>query len=138
MQALLKSFFSIFITIVLAGSMCPIVAYAQPSQENSIEEGVNNQDSTELEDDQTVDAGDSSEQINSKKQQIDPESESTDQALVSEETAEEQDAQDLETDTDPDAENSWRYSNGEVITSSEGANPDTADLNSGIMPFAMV
>ena len=138
MQALLKSFFSIFMAIVLVGLMCPIVAYAQPSQENSIEEGVNNQNSAELEDDQTVDTEDSSEQINSEKQQVEPESESTDQALVPEETIEEQDAQDLETDTDPDAENSWRYNNGEIITSSEGANPDTEDLNSGIMPFAMV
>ena len=124
--------------IALVGSMCPMVAYAQPSQENSIEEGVINQDSAELEDDQAVDAGNSSEQNYGEKQQVEPESESTDQALVSEETAEEQDAQDLETDTDPDAENSWRYSNGEIITSSEGANPDTADLNSGIMPFSMV
>lgn len=138
MQALLKSFFSIFMAIALVGSMCPMVAYAQPSQENSIEEGANNQDSAEHEGDQAIDAGNSSEQIYGEKQQVEPESESTDQALVSEETAEEQDAQDLETDTDPDAENSWRYSNGEVITSSEGANPDTADLNSGIMPFAMV
>ena len=138
MQALLKSFFSIFMAIVLVGSMCPMVAYAQPSQENSIEEEANNQDSAELEDGQAVDTGDSSEQINGEKQQDEHESESVDQSLVSEETVEEQDAQDPETDVDPDAENSWRYSNGEIITSSEGANPDTADLNSGIMPFAMV
>lgn len=136
MQALLKSFFSIFITIVLAGSMCPIVAYAQPSQENSIEEGVNNQDSTELEDDQTVDAGDSSEQINDEQQES--ESESADQVTASEDNVEEQDGSDLEANSDPDAENSWRYNNGEVITSSEGANPDISDVNSAIMPFAMV
>lgn len=136
MQALLKSFFLIFMAIVLAGSMCPMVAYAQPSQENGIEESVDNQDSAGLEDDQAVDTEDSSEQINSEKQQV--ESESAGQASVSEEAIEEQDVQDLETNTDPDAENSWRYSNGEIITSSEGANPDTADLNSGIMPFAMV
>ena len=116
--------------------MCPIVAYAQPSQENSIEEGVNNQDSTELEDDQTVDAGDSSEQINDEQQES--ESESADQVTASEDNVEEQDGSDLEANSDPDAENSWRYNNGEVITSSEGANPDISDVNSAIMPFAMV
>lgn len=137
MRSFAKSAFSTLLSLMLVISCCPSLIYAQPSQEEN-----NNSSSSQ------VDETDGNKELDSDKAEennaaVAPLGENnsannTDKLLENQEENTQESDIATNAESDPAKENSWRYSNGEVITSDEGASTDITSLEYAIAPFAMV
>lgn len=139
MYSVARSFLSGLLSLVLVVSLAPSFAFAQPSQEEKDEPG-----SVEVA--KTENESEGQESVESSENKIhesspDNENDSSNDIEASEITEESSDnnfSSTVEEESDPEEENSWRYSNGEVINSSQGASTYIDSLEYAISPFAMV
>lgn len=132
MVAVTKSVISIVLSILLVVGCMPIIAFALPAgatyeETENIEEDSNNRTQSNDNDVSSLDV-ETNSSVSSGGNEL---------GNVDVRSSEDQDQQAVEV-TDPSEENSWRFNNGDLLTSQEGANPELLSLNDAVSPMAAV
>lgn len=132
MVVVTKSVISIVLSILLVVGCMPIMAFALPAgatyeETENIEEDSNNRTQSNDNDVSSLDVETNSSASSG----------GNELGNVDVRSSEDQDQQAAEV-TDPSEENSWRFNNGDLLTSQEGANPELLSLNDAVSPMAAV